>query len=67
MAKPRTKELRTLESNLQYIRTTYRRLILENTMKGKSTNRLVERLKAIEIQLWMVREDGQRDAVSNGS
>lgn len=36
-------------------------------MKGKSTNRLVERLKAIEIQLWMVREDGQRDAVSNGS
>lgn len=66
MAKPRTKELRTLESNLQYIRTTYRRLILENTMKGKSTNRLVERLKAIEIQLWMVREDGQRDAVSNG-
>ena len=67
MAKPRTKELRTLESNLQYIRTTYRRLILENTMKGKSTSRLVERLKAIEIQLWMVREDGQRDAVSNGS
>ncbi len=66
MAKPRTKELRTLESNLQYIRTTYRRLILNNTMKGKSTNRLVERLKAIEIQLWMVREDGQRDAVSNG-
>lgn len=66
MAKPRTKELRTLESNLQYIRTTYRRLILENTMKGKSTNRLVERLKAIEIQLWMVREDGQKDAVSNG-
>jgi len=67
MAKPRTKELRTLESNLQYIRTTYRRLILENTMKGKSTSRLVERLKAIEIQLWMVREDGQRDAVSSGS
>ncbi len=66
MAKPRTKELRTLESNLQYIRTTYRRLILNNTMKGKSTNRLVERLKAIEIQLWMVREDGQKDAVSNG-
>ena len=66
MAKPRTKELRTLESNLQYIRATYRRLILNNTMKGKSTIRLVERLKAIEIQLWMVREDGQRDAVSNG-
>jgi len=66
MARPTTKELRTLESNLQYIRTTYRRLILNNTMKGKSTSRLVERLKAIEIQLWMVREDGQKDKASNG-
>lgn len=66
MARPTTKELRTLESNLQYIRTTYRRLILNNTIKGKSTNRLVERLKAIEIQLWMVREDGQKDVASNG-
>lgn len=37
-------------------------------MAGKPTNRLVERLKAVEIQIWMAKEsqDGQKKTVSNG-
>lgn len=67
MSKKNT-NLNTLNSNLKYIRANYKKLILKNLMAGKPTNRLVERLKAVEIQIWMAKEsqDGQKKTVSNG-
>ncbi len=67
MSKKNT-NLNTLNSNLKYIRANYKKLILKNLIAGKPTNRLVERLKAVEIQIWMVKEsqDGQKKTVSNG-
>ena len=45
-------------------------MILKKAKVGQPVNRLAERLKAVEIQLWMLREsaksDGQKDKVSNG-
>ena len=71
VAKPKTTELKSLESNLSYIRSTYRRMILDKAKRGLPVDRLVERLKAVEIQLWMIRDsakkDGQKDKVSSGS
>jgi len=67
MSKKNT-NLNTLNSNLKYIRANYKKLILKNLIAGKPTNRLVERLKAVEIQIWMAKEsqDGQKKTVSNG-
>lgn len=70
MAKPKTTELRSMESNLTYIQNVYKKMILKKAKVGQPVNRLAERLKAVEIQLWMLREsaksDGQKDKVSNG-
>lgn len=70
MAKPKTTELRSMESNLTYIQNVYKKMILKKVKVGQPVNRLAERLKAVEIQLWMLREsaksDGQKDKVSNG-
>jgi len=60
-------KLKTLESNLTYIRSTYQRMILDKAKLGKPVDRMVERLKAVEIQLWMVKESGKKKKVSNGS
>jgi hypothetical protein len=60
------KPLKTLESNLTYIRSTYQRMILDKAKLGKPVDRMVERLKAVEIQLWMVKESGKKKKVSNG-
>tara|TARA_R100000406_G_scaffold94993_1_gene88125 strand:- start:1293 stop:1484 length:192 start_codon:yes stop_codon:yes gene_type:complete len=59
-------KLKTLESNLTYIRSTYQRMILDKAKLGKPVDRMVERLKAVEIQLWMVKESGKKKKVSNG-
>ena len=69
MTMEKSAELKTLESNLTYVRGTYKRMILENAKLGKPIERLVDRLKAVEIQLWMVREsreNGQKDKAFNG-
>lgn len=69
MAKPKSTELKTLESNLIYVRNTYRKMILNKIKLGKPVERLIERLKAVEIQLWVLKEgekDGRKDKVSNG-
>jgi hypothetical protein len=54
-------ELKTLESNLTYVRGTYKKMILENAKRGRPIERLVDRLKAVEIQLWMVKEGRKED------
>ena len=59
-------KLKTLESNLTYIRSTYQRMILDKAKLGKPVDRMVERLKAVEIQLWMGKESGKKKKVSNG-
>lgn len=70
MARPKTTESRSLESNLIYIQNVYKKMILKKAKMGKPVNRLAERLKSVEIQLWMIREsakdDGQKGAVFNG-
>ncbi len=61
-------ETKTLESNLKYIRSTYKKLLYKNLIEGKPVDRYVERLKSVEIQLWMVREGvGTKDKASSGS
>ncbi len=59
---------KTLKSNLTYIKSTYTRLIVDKAKKGLPVDRLVERLKSTEIQLWQVTEklNGLEDQVSNG-
>lgn len=59
---------KTLKSNLTYIKSTYTRLIVDKAKKGLPVDRLVERLKSTEIQLWQVTEklNGLKDQVSNG-
>lgn len=64
--KMKKSKLKTLESNLTYIRSTYQRMILDKAKLGKPVDRMVERLKAVEIQLWMVKESGKKKKVSNG-
>ncbi len=41
-------------------------MILDKAKLGKPVDRMVERLKAVEIQLWMVKESGKKKKVSNG-
>tara|TARA_R100001530_G_C4321425_1_gene155942 strand:- start:1176 stop:1319 length:144 start_codon:yes stop_codon:yes gene_type:complete len=36
-------------------------MILENAKRGRPIERLVDRLKAVEIQLWMVKEGRKED------
>ena len=67
MAKPKTSEQRTLESNLSYIKKVYKQMIRKRRMQGKPTGRLVERLRAVELQLWVLRLNGTNDVASNGS
>lgn len=59
---------KTLKSNLTYIKSTYTRLIVDKAKRGLPVDRLVERLKSTEIQLWQVTEklNGLKDQVSNG-
>lgn len=59
---------KTLKSNLTYIKSTYTRLIVDKAKRGLPVDRLVERLKSTEIQLWQVTEklNGLEDQVSNG-
>ena len=65
VAKQKSTELKTLESNLSYVRSTYRRMILEKAKLGKPVDRLVERLKSVEIQLWNLRDQkDQKDGIS---
>lgn len=69
MANPKQTEQKTLENNLTYVRNTYRKMILNKIKLGKPVERLIERLKAVEIQLWALKEGqkiGQKDKVSNG-
>lgn len=69
MAKPKSTKLKTLESNLTYVRNTYKKMILNKVKLGKPVDRLVERLKAVEIQLWVLKDgqkNGQKDKVFNG-
>ncbi len=70
MAKTKATERKTLESNLSYIRSTYKKMILKKAMRGESIDRLAERLRAVELQLWVLREDemdGQKKKAYNGS
>jgi hypothetical protein len=74
MAKQKSTKLRklkSLESNLIYVQNVYKKMILKKAKVGKPVNILAERLKAVEIQLWMIRESvksaGQEEEVSNGS
>mgnify|MGYP003115148343 FL=1 len=65
--KGKDRELNTLESNLTYIMSTYKKMILNKAMRGLPIDRLVERLKSVEIQLWMVKEQsGVKKKASNG-
>lgn len=44
-------------------------MILNKVKLGKPVDRLVERLKAVEIQLWVLKDgqkNGQKDKVFNG-
>ena len=73
MIRAKTMELRdlqSLESNLLYIQSVYKKMVLKKAKMGKPINRLVERLKSVEIQLWMIRKSkkdvGQKAEVSNG-
>lgn len=61
-------QLKTLESNLTHIKSTYTRLIVDKAKKGLPVDRLVERLKSTEIQLWQVKErvSGLQKTASNG-
>ena len=65
MSRVKATEQKTLESNLTYVRNTYKKMILDKAKKGQSIDRLVERLKAVEIQLWVLK-DGQKEKVFNG-
>ena len=65
--KGKSRAQKTLESNLTYIMSTYKRMILDKAKRGLPVEMLAERLKSVEIQLWTVKElNGTRKKVSNG-
>jgi|LWDU01.1.fsa_nt_gi hypothetical protein len=46
------KSQRALDLDLSYIKSIYTRLIVKKALKGDDVSLLVERLKAVEIQIW---------------
>jgi len=46
------KSQRALDLDLAYIKSIYTRLIVTKALKGDDVSLLVERLKAVEIQIW---------------
>jgi hypothetical protein len=51
------KSQKALDLDLSYIRSIYKRMILKKALMGGNVNLLVERLKAVEIQIWGMKEE----------
>lgn len=51
------KTQKAIDLDLSYIRSIYKRMILKKALTGGNVSLLVERLKAVEIQIWGMKEE----------
>jgi hypothetical protein len=71
MQKPRPRSERTLDANLVFFKNLYKRLIFKNILAGKPTDLSIARFKAVEREIWKLREKnestGSSEKESSGS